>query len=346
MTVKKITYPVLLFLLLAGCNSEQSDEVQPASEKSIKVTTQKVRSVNENLILKFSGTVEPSQTIPLTFRTTGTVEKVLVEEGDVVKKGQLLATIDETDARNMLEIAQSKHNQAEDAYQRLKSVYDNGSLPEIKWVEMETNLSQTRSSLELAKNNLEKCKLVSPANGIIGKRNIEPGMSSVSLTGTPLEIVDIKTVNVKISVPEKEVSKIKKGQKTEILVAAPGNKHFEGVVVNVSPVADKFSRTYGAKIEVNNPQLELKPGMVCDVQLHLQLNNSIVLVPYPSVTQDENGNSFVFRVDSVQKKAVKQIVKTGYYMGFDVEILAGLTEGQEVVCEGKYKLKDNSKISW
>ena len=65
--------------------------------------------------LEFSGIVEPSQTIPLTFRTSGTVEKVLVEEGDFVKKGQLLATIDETDARNMLEITQSKYQQALDA---------------------------------------------------------------------------------------------------------------------------------------------------------------------------------------------------------------------------------------
>jgi len=344
--MKRLFYPVLLFAIITGCKTEKSHEVQTTSEKSIKITTQQVRTENESLQLEFSGIVEPSQTIPLTFRTSGTVEKVLVEEGDFVKKGQLLATIDETDARNMLEITQSKYQQALDAYNRLKSVYDKGSLPEIKWVEMETNLSQAKSSLELAKNNLEKCKLISPSSGIIGKRNIEPGMSSINLTGTPLEIVDLKTVHIKIPVPEKEVSKIKKGLNADISVAALGNKHFEGKIINVSPVADKFSRTYDAKIEINNPGFELKPGMVCDVNLHLQLDNSIVLVPYPSVTRDENGNAFVFLVDKINKKAVKQLVETGNYVGSDVEILAGLTEGQEIVCDGKYKLSDNSLISW
>ncbi len=344
--MKRLFYPVLLFAIIMGCKTEKSHEVQTTSEKSIKITTQQVRTENESLQLEFSGTVEPSQTIPLTFRTSGTVEKVLVEEGDFVKKGQLLATVDETDARNMLEITQSKYQQALDAYNRLKSVYNKGSLPEIKWVEMETNLAQAKSSLELAKNNLEKCKLISPSAGVIGKRNIEPGMSSINLTGAPLEIVDLKTVHIKIPVPEKEVSKIKKGLNADILVSALENKQFVGKIINVSPVADKFSRTYDAKIEVNNPDFELKPGMVCDVNLHLQLDNSIVLVPYPSITRDENGNAFVFLVDKVNKKAVKQVVETGNYVGSDVEILAGLTEGQEVVCEGKYKLSDNSLISW
>ena len=339
-------YPLLLLSLLAGCNSKKSLEVQTSSEKSIKVTTQKVRLEKENLNLEFSGTVEPLQTIPLNFRTSGTVEKVLVDEGDFVKKGQLLATVDETDAQNMMEIAQSKYQQATDAYNRLKSVYDKGSLPEIKWVEMETNLSQARSSLELSKNNLEKCKLISPANGVIGNRNIEPGMSSINITGAPLEIVDIKTVNIKISVPENEISKMKKGLKAEISVSALDSKQFVGEITKISPVADKFSRTYDAKIEVKNPELELKPGMVCDVKFNLQFDNTIVLVPYPSVTQDENGNAFVFLVDSANKKAVKQVVRTGDYMGQEVKILAGLTEGQEVVCEGKYKLTDNSLITW
>lgn len=346
MTMKKLVYTALLFSMLTGCYSENSREVQSTQQKRIKVTTQKVRLENNEACLTFSGTVEPSQTIPLLFKTSGTVEKVLVEEGDVVKKGQLLATVDKTDALNLLEIAQSKYQQAIDAYDRLKHVYEKGSLPEIKWVEMETNLSQAKSSLELAKNNLEKCKLISPANGIIGNRNIEPGMSSVYLAGAPLEIVDIKTVNIKISVPENEVSQIKKGLKAEILVAAPGNKQYRGEITKISPVADRFSRTYDAKIEVNNPGFELKPGMVCDVNLHLQPDNKIVLVPYSSVTQDENGDAFVFLVDSVNKKAVQQGVKTGNYVGSNIEILAGLTEGQEVVCEGNYKLTDNSLITW
>jgi RND family efflux transporter MFP subunit len=296
--------------------------------------------------LEFSGTIEPSQTIPLSFRTPGTVEKVLVEEGDFVKKGQLLATIDETDARNLYEMSASKYEQAADAYERLKSVYDKGSLAEIKWVEMETNLQQAKSSLELSKNNLGKCKLFSPANGIIGIRNIEPGMSAINITGTPLEIVDIKTVNIKIPIPENEISKIKKGLVANITVSALGNKKYEGIITNVSQVADKFSRTYDAKILVTNTDYELKPGMVCDVKLNIQLDEFSVLVPYQSVSEDSDGNTFVYLIDATNKRAKKQIVKTGNFVGSDIEIISGLTEGQEVVCKGNNKLMDNSLITW
>jgi len=218
--MKKIIYPMILFAMLAGCNSKESREIKSTSVSGVKVTKQKVRIEKEVQNLEFSGTIEPSQTIPLSFRTPGTIEKVLVEEGDFVKKGQLLAVVDDTDVQTMYEISLTKYQQAADAYDRLKSVYDKGSLPEIKWIEMETNLAQAKSSLELSKNNLGKCKLFSPANGIIGNRNIEPGMSAINITGTPLEIVDIKTVNIKIPVPENEISKIKKGLVANITVSA------------------------------------------------------------------------------------------------------------------------------
>ncbi|MDD4226158.1 MAG: efflux RND transporter periplasmic adaptor subunit [Mariniphaga sp.] len=344
--MKKIIYPVILFAVLAGCNSKESREIKSTSVSGVKITKQEVRLEKEVQYLDFSGTIEPSQTIPLSFRTTGTVEKVLVEEGDFVKEGQLLAVVDDTDAQTMYEISLSKYQQATDAYDRLKSVYDKGSLPEIKWIEMETNLAQAKSTLELSKNNLEKCKLFAPANGIIGNRNIEPGMSAINISGSPLEIVDIKTVNIKIPVPENEISKIKKGLAATITVSALGNKKYEGTITNVSQVADRFSRTYDAKILVTNTDFELKPGMVCDVRLHIQLDEFSVLVPYPSVSEDSDGNSFVYLVDATNKRAKKQIVKTGNFVGSDIEIISGLTEGQEVVCKGNNKLMDNSLITW
>jgi len=86
--------------------------------------------------------------------------------------------------------------------------------------------------------------------------------------------------------------------------------------------------------------------MVCDIKLALEPDNLVVLAPYPSISKDDNGNSYVFLVDKPNKKAIKQLVETGPYVGESVEILAGLEAGQEIVCEGKYKLKDNDLITW
>lgn len=344
MTMKKLIYPAILIAILTGCNPKQYHE-KTLEEKSVSVSASEVKSERMEVNLRYSGTIEASQTIPLTFQTTGTVETVLVDAGDIVKKGQLLATIDKSNSQNMYEITLSKYQQAKDAYDRLKTVHDQGSLSEIKWVEMETNLEQAKSSLALSKSNLDKCNMRAPLDGIIGRRNIEPGMSSIGINSSPFELVEINTVNVKISVPENEIGKIKKGEKASFIVSALNNKQFEGVITNVSPVADAFSRTYEAKISLKNTSLELKPGMVCDVSLNLTTEKDIILIPYQSVSKDKDGNTFVFIINSEQKRVKKQIIHEGNYNGDNLEVLSGLCKGQIIVREGKEKLSDNSLIS-
>ena len=331
--------------MLFACNPRQNQE-NPSSTKPITVTTVMVKKEKVVTALRYSGTVEAYQSIPLNFQTTGTVEKVLVDAGDVVHMGQLLATLDETDSKSMYEITLSQYQQAKDAYERLKTVHGQGSLPEIKWVEMESKLDQAQSSLNLAKNNLDKCNMYAPVNGMVGRRNTEPGMSSLSITSAPLELVDIKQVYVKISVPENEVARIVKGMKTSFTVSALNDKEFSGVVANISPVADRISRTYEAKILVQNPQLALKPGMVCDVKMETAMEKEQVLVPYQSVSKDSENHVYVFLIDTAVKRARKQVIKTGQYQDAGLEVISGLEPGQIIVNGGKEKLSDNSLIAW
>jgi membrane fusion protein, multidrug efflux system len=342
--MKKTACLVLLVSILSGCSSKQTEEKLQA-EKSTVVTVAKVKSEHVTVNFRYSGTVEPSQTIPLNFQSTGTVEKVQVDVGDAVQKGQLLATLDNKDMQNFYEITKSKYLQAKDGYDRLKTVHDQGSLTEIKWVEMETNMEQAKSSLELSKNNLEKCSLRAPVDGIIGRRNIEPGMSSLGITA-PLELVQIATVFVKISVPENEVARIVKGMKASCSVSALDEKEYIGKVTNISPVADRISRTYEAKILVLNPGLILKPGMVCDVKMETAKEKEVILVPSQSVSKDNENRAYVFVVDLTEKRVRKQIIKTGQYRDSGLEVVSGLQAGQMIVNEGKEKLSDNSLISF
>jgi RND family efflux transporter MFP subunit len=227
----------------------------------------------------------------------------------------------------------------------LKTVHDSGSLSEIKWVEMESNLEQAQSSVAIAKNNLSKCALYAPDNGIIGRRNIEPGMSSLGNPIAPLELIKIESVYVKITVPENEISKIKKGLKSNFKVSALDNQTFSGIVTNVGVVADQISRTYEVKITVKNSGLILKPGMVCDVNLDLVVNKEVLGVSYKAVDKDKDNNCFVYVVDPAQMIVKKRIIRVGDYQNDNIEVLEGLTLGEKVVCEGKQKLSDNSKIS-
>jgi RND family efflux transporter MFP subunit len=133
--------------------------------------------------------------------------------------------------------------------------------------------------------------------------------------------------------------------KAQFLVSALNGETFEGVISNISPVADLISRTYEAKILVDNPEQTLKPGMVCDVNLEQTTDKDMILIPYQSVTKDADEKAYVFVVDPNEKKVKKQEVKTGQYYGSDLEILSGLAQGQIVVNEGKEKLSDNSLIA-
>jgi len=183
-----------------------------------------------------------------------------------------------------------------------------------------------------------------PTNGLIGKRNVEPGQNSLSLK-TPIELVKIETILVKISVAENEISKIKKGQKAKFSISALNGKTFEGTVSNVGVVADEISRTYDVKIMAKNPHSEIKPGMVCDVNLNTRVEKNFLSVSNDAVSKDSDGKNYVYVVSPDKKRVNKQKVMLGYYHDNGIEVISGLNPGQLVVKEGKEKLSENSLIS-
>jgi len=335
---------ILFIFLIALVSCGQKQESLKKESTSIKVKAKEVTFVKYMSNLEYSGTVEASQTIPLTFQSTGIVEQVLVQEGDAVYKGQLLAVVNKSDNQSIYNSSLAMYEQAKDAYDRMKEVYQKGSLADVKWVEMETKMKQAESQMQMSKNNLDKCNLYAPTSGIVGSRNIEPGQSSIS-SFAPLELVKIENVLIKIAVPENEIGMIKKNLKATFTISALGNKSFEGLVTNVGVVADRFARTYEVKISVKNPDMEMKPGMVCDVILNTSAEKEMVIVPYSSVSKDAEGNSFVYIISNDKQSVQKQIIEVRNYQQSGIEVISGLSPNQNIVVEGKEKLTDKSLIS-
>ncbi|MFT3738271.1 MAG: efflux RND transporter periplasmic adaptor subunit [Breznakibacter sp.] len=340
MVLKNILIAGVSVFLLASC--QRPSMTKEVAQKAIKVETTVVKASQGEKVLSYSGSIVPFQSIPVAFRTSGTVQTVLVEEGMPVRKGQALAVLDKTDLQNLYNASEAQYEQALDAYNRLKEVYQKGSLAEIKWVEMESNLKQAESSMNLAKSNLEKAVLTSPENGVVGKRNIEPGMSSLGIN-TPFEVVKIDKIYVRISVPESEISSIRKGMEANFTVSAVGGKKYKGNVSVVGVVADRISRTYEVKVLADNPSQEIKPGMVCDVTVACD-PRQVLAVDYSAVTHGVDG-AFVFKVSPDNTSVVKQPITVGQMTRDGIEILAGLNEGDVVVSQGKDKLKENSQIT-
>jgi RND family efflux transporter MFP subunit len=289
--------------------------------------------------------VEASQTIPITFQSTGIVTRVLVEEGDFVNEGQLLAEVEKGSLVSAYQGALAKYEQALDAQSRLKMVYDKGSLPEVKWVEINSQVAQAKSILEVSERNLKNCELRAPNGGIIGERNIEPGMSAIQIEA-PIKLVKLKKVMVKISVPENEINKLQKGQQARITVSALNNKTYTGAIERLGVVANRLSRTYDVKIEVVNPALEMKPGMVCDVEISLPSSETVLLIPMSSVQREGDQKSFVYVIDQKSKRAIKKQVHIEGIVNDMISVSSGLQAGELIVVQGTQKLSDQSLVTF
>jgi membrane fusion protein, multidrug efflux system len=327
-----------LVFAVSGCVSNAGDN----NENAIKVKVEKVKPADVSQEFAYSGTIEESETIPLSFSSVGTVSKVYVSEGAFVKKGQLLAMLNHAMYQNTYAMMQATEQQAEDAYKRLTPMYKNGNLPDIKYVEVETGLQKAKAAAAIAKKNLDDCNLYATTDGYIGKRSIEPGMTAmpnlVSIT-----IVKINKVFARISVSENEIALIQKGEQANIAIGALGSVHYDGVVEEIGVVADPIAHSYKIKIGIMNKDLSIKPGMICSAIIESPSAFRGVVVPSRAVMINEAGKNFVYIVSS-QNKALRKYIVTGQLLNDGIEVLEGLQINDAVVVEGQHKLIDNAFV--
>jgi RND family efflux transporter MFP subunit len=291
--------------------------------------------------------VEESVAVSLAFSSMGTVEQVFVSEGQRVRKGQLLATLNAATAENSYQMMRAKEQQAQDAYDRLVKVHDNGSLSEIQFVEVETGLQQAKSMTAVAKKNLDDCQMYAPRDGVIAARNIEVGSSAMPATAA-FKLVSVDKVFVKIPVPENEIGKIAIGQEARIEVPALDNAVFAGKVDMKGVDANTLSHTYDVKIGVNNPQSKLMPGMVCKVETwratSLQDNDrSEIVVPNRTIQISADGRHFVWLANG--NVAKRKFVKTGGLNDNGIGIVDGLSEGDKLIVEGLSKISEGTRLN-
>ncbi|PTB97341.1 efflux RND transporter periplasmic adaptor subunit [Marivirga lumbricoides] len=343
--MKRKLISILPFVAMMACSSnEQAKELSESNIKNqqfFNVRTAKVLPNEGRLSLKYSGVVEASETTPVSFATAGTVTEVLVAEGQSVRKGQVLAKLDMAGPKNRHQLAVQQQQRAQDAYNRMKPMQENGTLPEIKWVEVETGLEQTTTAVAIAQQGIDDCYLYAPKSGIIGSKSITPGMNILP-TAKVMDLVDIQTVYVKIPVPENEVSIFQKGQEATIKIGALDRK-VSGQVKEVGVSADFISHTYPVKIEVSNTDLTIKPGMVCEVATHIPSNNEGVLVSNKAVQIGIDGNQYVMVLQN--GKVGKRMISITTPIDEYVMVREGLKVGEEVITDGQQKLESGMSVN-
>jgi membrane fusion protein, multidrug efflux system len=336
-----IAVQLSLSLLLTGCKYTKSDQPIVSTPFLVKVQTVVAETVTDPRY--YVGTIIESQSISLSFLTSGSVAQVFASEGERVKKSQVLAILHSENNQSILDASKAKEKQAQDAYDRFTSVYKNGSLPSVKMVEMETSLQQAKSSRQIAEKTFHDCTLYAPTDGVIGKRAIEPGMNVIP-EAPVFTIVKIETVFAKVSVPESEIGNITIGQNATIQISALDNLIVNGNVTEKSVIADPLSRTYMIKITISNTQNTINPGMACTVQMNNSRTESRIVVPQYSVQSGTN-EKYVFITDESKTRAVKRVVHVGSLSKNGVIILDGLHGEENLIVEGFQKLSDNSLIT-
>ena len=338
--MKKSMTMLLSALLICSCTGKKEQE----AKAPIRVKTEVASTATSVNGQTYVGMVEEQEATAVSFTGMGVVKRVLVNEGQAVAKGQLIAEMDDTQARNLLSGAEAQMTQANDALERFKMLHDAGSLPEVQWVEIQSKVAQAKSQLDVAKKNLADCRLVAPVSGIIGKKMIGAG-ETVLPSQAVVSILDISSVKVKVAIPEAEIGGISGNTSSIIKVEAIGSS-FEGGRIEKGVQADALTHTYDIRINVANRERKLLPGMVASVSFgseKSEVKTEQLSMPVTAVQKKAGGSLFVWTIEK-DSTAHRTTITTGETLGNRIVVTTGISEGERIVTEGYQKLSENTKV--
>lgn len=337
MNIKGFVSAIIITTLLCACGQKM-----PKSEQRVmSVRTITIGDTQTATTHHYVGTVMERTATVLSFEIGGNVRTLNVKEGDRVVRGQLLATVIPTTLRDAHYAAEATLRQAQDAYKRMKPLHQSGVISDLKWVEVETKLSQAQAAERIAREELSHSKLIAPSDGVIAQRSVEKGTNV--LPGQQIyKLVDVSTVDVKVAVPEKIVSSLRKGISARITVGALNGAIYTAGISEIGVEANPLSHTYDIKLSLPNPGRRLMPGMVCNVSLQPGLPIDKIVIPMRAVELDTDNARFVWVV--VGGKAVKRPISLGDFAGDGVEVVSGLSAGDRLIIDGAQKVSQGMRV--
>ena len=331
----------MTIIALALCACQKSEPKQ--QEETISVKTEKAALGELTSATPYVGVVEEEQSTLVSFTGMAILKTLHAREGQSVRKGQLLATIDDTQARNALAAAKSTLDQASDAHARMKTLHESNSLPDMKWVEIESKLQQAKASYDMCLKNVEDCSLYAPCSGVVGSKIMNVG-ETVLPSQPVLHILSIDRVKVRVSIPEKEIATITPETATLIMPDALPGETFEGGTIEKGVSADAVSHTYDIRIALENPGHKMLPGMVAKVAMKDKAEERKITLPVKAVQQTTEKTLFVW----VEKdgKAQRRSITVGETSGNRIAIESGLQEGDNVIVDGYQKVGEGTPIKF
>ena len=344
-----------LCAILAACSRGGTDASRSRPPPLVAVAKVTVRDVEETVRAPVD--LRPIQQAEVASKTLGYLDAVLVDRGDRVKKGQLVAVVRPSDLPDQLAAARGTASQAQAALalaranlDRARALSPSGRISRAELQQAEAALASAEAQLAAARGavgglavRLGETRIASPMDGVVSQRRLDPGVlvGPGTSAGSILTVDQMEVLRCFVTVNESEVSRLRLGLTAHIDLDALAGRRIDGKVVRLAPALDPATRTLDAEVQIPNRDGELRPGMYGRAAVVTDVHPKSLTVPVGAV-QISNGKSFVYAVqgDKVQRRPVKIGVDGEEWL----EVLDGLKPDEEVVTAGLEGLSEGAQI--
>lgn len=358
MKTSQYIFPFLCLFILISCGEEvvqQEEIIRPVRYELVGTSASaKIRT--------FSGTAKAGDEIELSFRSTGIITELKARVGKKVKKGELIARLDNVQANlayeqsiSALNTAKSAMNTSKSNLERIRSLYEKGSSSLSDYESAKNGYQSALDQYESAKRNksiqqtqINYGYIYAPKDGVIASRNLD--LNETAAAGQVIAILNAgDQTNIEVGLPESLINRVSLGMEADLKVAAIDDKTFTGHVIEVAPIADLNSASYKVKVGVDKTNSVIKPGMTASVTFNFQEDSkqsNQLIIPVKAVGEDGDGN-YVFLIESSDGKtgiAKKQSIKIGRLTGDGFEVTEGLSKGHKVATAGLQSLLNGQKV--
>ena len=338
-----------IILPSAGCGKKS------AGDKAVNVIVQAAENRKVRPYIESTGTLNPNEEIVMGAEIDGIVRSVKVDEGTIVKKGMLLATLDDTEHVHEVIRAKAALKQTEASlantkmeFSRKDALYKEQLVTRQQYDDVFTRLTlaesevdRARAALVIANQKLAKTKLLAPTACRVKEKKVSVG--DFVKNGTKMLIlIKPDPLKLRFSVPERDIGKMKVGQEVHVRVDAFAGREFVGKVSIVFPAVEEKTRSLTVEALIPNGQDELKPGLFAKVRLYTGQEQDMVLVPVTSLLYEgDKIRLYVVEGATARERPVTLGNKYGEFM----EISSGLKAGEMVVVAGQQNLSEGAKVS-
>lgn len=297
--------------------------------------------------VELQGDVKTKKNVLVYPEIQGVLEKVFVKEGDRVIKGQVIAKIDDGGLSEQLAQMEATANLAKTTYERQKRLWEQKIGSEIQFLQAETNYISQKNAVDQMKKMLEKSEVVAPFNGIIDDVIKEEGTVVAPGPGAELfRIVNLQNMYIETDVPESYLPSVTKGSAVEVSFPILG-KRLLAKVRQTGNFIDPANRTFKVQIDIPNVDSSIKPNLTSKLKINDYTNEEAILIPQSVISENAKGQQYIYKVENLKDSigVVKQvIIKTGKAQGDFIEVLDGLSVGDQIVEEGARTVKNNQEV--